>query len=640
MINRPCAIAIDIGIVREASCLRNTSFFRMPSPFQALTCAVSAKVRRTLFEHTKEDGSTSRLYAWGQEGVLPHRSFLDEQLFHLASQYICSPESTVTALNPRLLSGLLGALLARQSRIPGTTVDVLVKEFLVTTPEEAAVHETVIGGLKTKKLDEIIERILIQYGDDSVQELEYATVLFNSVSNLATKVIEDRRLGGFIEQSSRYVLYTQRDPITNHWMYLREPTIMASSHASEYIAVLDRCFELYAELAEALTTYYSSLKPKAEAAYAIRPGDPTLLKLADLTDPKEIKEFERVYTFDLRTRACDTARCVLPAATLTNVAMVANGRTFEHLLKRLYSSSLWEMKDIGTRLHDTLNTVIPKYVKRAHPDGEAYTMGCDARTRGQLEQHFPEFLRANQMPSDVTLIDTPNLLGPGKAPLAHLLSALYFPFARASFSDMVARLNQESEEHLRSLLTESVGTRKSRRDRSPRAFEMGYPCTFEVVTNFGAFRDLHRHRMLTQQRQYLHPHLGFDLPKDIEEIGFGEKVMDVVSEVAVLWEKLHAELGAECAQYVMLFGHRIRFIMGFNLREAQHLLELRTIPQGHPDYRFICQRMAALLRDRAPYLAPSGLLTHVDEASYPWARAAAEARQSQKRLEKGVEGEE
>lgn len=596
---------------------------------------LSAEDRQATFSVENDEGDAVRQVAYGDGRSLPFRSFTDEEAFALAKPYLISPESTVTALDMRHLSGVAGAMLARQSRIQGTVVDVLIKEFLVTDPAEAQATGVAVGDLKMQKLEEIIERILIQYGDDSVQELESATVLFNSVSNLATKVIEDRRLGGFIEQSSRYVYYTERDPVTGRWWYLREARIMGSASGGRYVVLMDRAFALYTTLVDALTRYYETVKPLADAEYAVRPNDATKYRLAQLTDEKEIKEFKRVYKFDLKTKACDTARVVLPASTLTNLAMVANGRTFEHLLKRLYSSGNPEYGDIAERLHATLNKVIPKYVKRANPSGEDYWMGTDERTRTQVQREFPQFLQYEKSPAEVTWSELPDMLADSAEPLAHMLAATYYPFARATYATMTRTLAEQPKSRLVALLREVVGVRATRRDRVPRSFEMGYPITFEITGNFGIFRDLHRHRMLTQQRQLLNPHLGFTVPADIEAIGLGDEVRALCKDIGELYDALDAELGPEAAQYCVLFGHHIRFTMGFNLREAQHFLELRTVPQGHPDYRRVCQTMHNVLRQRAPWIDDIGLLGFVDHNDYPWSRADAEARQSQKRIAKG-----
>lgn len=590
-------------------------------------------------EEYGEDGvvKSEEVVAYGDGEALPYRTTIKKSAFELAAPWaLVSPESTITALDSRRLAGLSGAMLARQSRASGTVIDVLVNEFLVSTPEESEKLGVPMGELKTKKLDEIIERILVQYGDDSVQELETATVLFNSVSNLASKIIEDRRLGSFIEQSSRYVVYSDRDPVTGKYAYYREPAIMASEHGAEYERVLDRAFVLYSRLVDMLTGYYSTVKPLAEAEYAVRPGDKSLYRLDVLTDEKEIKEFRRVYKFDLKTRACDTARIVLPAATLTNLAMVANGRTYEHLLKRLYSSDVGEFKDIAGRLHETLNKLIPKYVKRANTEGEKDMRAAERIAKQHVAKNFPEFLIAEQSLNEVVPLEIPQIIQAGAEPMVHILAASYFPYVSVSYASMVKRLKEEPEERILGLLEEFFAERSSRRDRASRAWEHGQPCTFEIVGNFGIFRDLHRHRILTQQRQLLCPNLGFTLPEDIKAIGMAGEVWALVAEVQNIHKKLARDISPEIAQYCVLFGHHIRFMMGFSLREAQHFLELRTVPQGHPDYRRVCQKMATSIFEKAPWVRSIHILKFVDYQDYPWARAAAEARQSQKLLEKGL----
>lgn len=583
-----------------------------------------------------DEQTGEKMVACGDGTVLPYRSFILESVFAFARPYFLSPQSNITAVDGRKLSGLVGAMLARQSRAPGTVIDVLVKEFLVTDEAEAKELGVAIGGLREGKLEQLIERILIQYGDDSVQELECATVLFNSVSNLAAKAIEDRRLGAFIEQSSRYVLYTERDPVTGNWFYYREPLIINSKHGAKYIDLMDRCFALYADLADKLQEHYMRLKPMAETEYAIKPNDPTKYRLDQLDDEKQKKEFKRTYTFDIRTKACDTARIMLPAATLTNLAMVANGRTFEHLLKRLYSSGRPEFIDIAKRMHQTLNKVVPKYVKRANSEGEAFWMATDAAIRADIQSIAPEWMTASADGEEVRVHQIPQLLSDEPQALHHLLAAVYFPYVNCAYSDLVAKLQTLPADQITTLVQHAVGERKGRRDRSPRGFEHGYDVNAEIVTDFGIFRDLHRHRMCTLQWQRLNPHLGFTVPADIEAIGMGDVCRSLEAEVRGFFDELSADLGAPMAEHVVLFGHKVRFWFGMNFREAQHLLEIRTVPQGHPNYRRVCQKITKGLIEKAPWLKDSGLLKFVDFEDYLWARADAEARQSQKAIERGL----
>lgn len=584
------------------------------------------------------DENTGELFvAIGDGQTLPYRQFISQQVFELAQGYLLSPTSSVTALNPKKLAGLMGALLARQSRAPGTVVDVLVNEFLITTEEEAQELNLKIGDLKEGKLESLIERILIQYGDDSVQELEYSTVLFNSVSNLATKEIEDRRLGGYIEQSSRYVYYNQKDPVNGDWLYYRPRAIINSSLKDEYISTMDSCFALYDEVAQKLEEHYRQLKPMSETEYAILPGDDKKYKYSDLTEASHQKLFKRTYGFDIRTKACDTARVLLPAATLTNVAMVANGRTFEHLLKRMYTGGREEFVDIANRLHDTLNKIIPKYVKRANRQGEAFWQKNTLDIKADIEKYIPGALNPEASAEHVEVYDIPRLVSNDKNAVIHMLAAVYFPYVSCSYFSLIQMLSVKRDDELFMMMARAVGDRQTRRDRAVRGFEHGYDITTEIVCDFGAFRDLHRHRMCTLQWQRLNPHLGFSVPKDIEDIGLGDEVRRVEEAVRRLYDKLAQDLGAEFAEYTVLFGHNMRFMIGMNLREAQHLLELRTVKQGHPNYRRICQVIHNKVIEKAPWIKKTDLFKFVDHQSYDWARADAEARQSQKMLERNID---
>lgn len=586
-----------------------------------------------------EDRETGEIYvAIGDGERIPYRQFILDSVFQLARPFFSSPASNITAINPKKLAGLIGAMLARQSRAPGTVVDVLVNEFLVTTEEEAKKLGVKIGDLKEGKLDALIERVLIQYGDDSVQELEFSSVLFNSVSNLAAKAIEDRRLGAFIEQSSRYVKYNQKDPVTGKWLYYRPQEILDSPLRARYEEVLDHCFDVYDRLIDGLEAFYTKLKPLEEVEYAIRANDETKLKYADLGDEKEQKLFKRTYGFDIRTKACDTARIMLPGATLTGLGMVANGRTYEHLLKRLYSSPYSEFHDVANKLHDTLNKLIPKYVKRANRDGVPFWKETDAAIRSDIANYLPGVMSPNAAEvENVKLHDVPKMLQPHAAAEVHQLAAVYFPYCHASYDRLVQEIGLLPEAQRAELMRRAVGERSGRRDRSTRGFEHGYDITAEIVTDFGAFRDLHRHRMCTLQWQRPNPHLGFDIPADIEAIGMADECRAAAELVRGLYEDISRQINSFTAEYVVLFGHNLRYMMGMNLREAQHLLELRSVQQGHPNYRRVAQKIHREIERRAPWIARTDMFKFVDHNEYTWSRADAEARQSQKMMERGMD---
>jgi thymidylate synthase ThyX len=519
--------------------------------------------------------------------------------------YISHPEGQVFTVYPHAMPGMIGAVYARYSRARGGFREILLQEFVQA------------GQFDPTKADALIQRILIQYGDDSVQEHESAWLSFEGISNLATKAIEDRRLGAYIEQSSRYVFYDQRDA-AGRFRYLREPTIMASRHARRFEEVMDFVFTAYCRLIEPMRASFARRKPLEAAAYAIRDGRGTL-HYADCADDAERQDFRRTWNADLRAKTCDTLRILLPVATLTNVGVHANGRTLEHLLRHLYSSDLVEMQALGRQAHAALHTVIPRYVQRA--GRSAYLV----ETRRGMEALADELLGTEAVWSSpaVAVLD-------GGFRDEGQLAAMLYPYSEQPFRQLVAVVSGLSTADRERLLATYVGRRESRRDRPGRALEFGYPWLAELTIDYGIYRDLHRHRMLTQERQPITTRLGFcEIPPEIVEAGHADQVQACIDEVAALYEAMRADLGRAVAQYVVLFGFTMRCLFGFNDREAQHLLELRTQPQGHRSYRRVCQELYRQMLTRS-WARVKHFCEFVDLNDYDWPRADSEARQRAK----------
>ncbi len=531
--------------------------------------------------------------------------FTDEQRTILID-FVSSLDDDVYVINPKAMPGMIGAVLARYSRAKGAFREILLKEFIED------------GQLDPIHADKLITRILIAFGDDSVQELESAWASMENVSNVATKLIEDRRLGGFIEQSSRYVFYDQRDS-QNRFRYYREPTIMASAHAARYEETLDFVFQTYVDLIEPMQEYFRQRKPLETAEYAIRPDRPKI-RLTDCADDGERKDFERTYKMDIRTKACDTLRILLPAATQTNVGMHANGRTFEHLLRHLYSSDLPEMKALAPKLHGALNTVIPRYVQRA---ARSEYLVATRQAMVSLANELLAGIKPEPSAPGVILLNVPDHA-------TGQLAAMLFPFTTMSMTQLIGIVAGFDDATKTRLRRTYIGERATRRDRAGRALEFGYPWEIELVIDLGIYRDLHRHRMMTQERQFYTTDLGFTtMLDDLREAGFLDKVHACVERVEALYTDLKGALGAEVAQYVVMLGHNIRCRFGFNDRESQHLIELRTGPQGHRSYRLIGQamyrQMVARDGDRI-----KDMLGFVDLGDYDWPRADSEAKQRSK----------
>src|SRR3989344_1631159 len=187
-------------------------------------------------------------------------SFTPEEIAEL-SKYVTNPAGDIFVVQN--MQGLAGAIFARYSRAHGGFREVLLKEFMKE------------GSIDTKRADNLMERVLIAFGDESVGELEGTHLSLENISNLATKVIEDRRIGGSpIEQSSRYVVYNQLDDQGN-FRYYRDKNIIASTHAQSFFDGMDEIFRTYISLVEPMSAFFKKLKPIEEAEYAIKPNDST-----------------------------------------------------------------------------------------------------------------------------------------------------------------------------------------------------------------------------------------------------------------------------------------------------------------------------------------------------------------------------
>ncbi len=517
----------------------------------------------------------------------------------------------ITGLPPELTGGVL----ARYSRAPTGMQLTLVNEFL----DER-------GDPSQAKGSEIMDRVLNAFGDDSVGELEGTHVGIEDISQLATKGIEDRRIGGSpIEQSTRYVKYDTKDA-GGRWRYLRPEEIMESGLGRKFEAVTDRAFEVYQNGIQRLIEYFKQEFPREKFQIETeRDGQKIRVGEKELRDEKERKAFSNGYAFTVRCAALDVGRCVLPSSTLTHIGLYGNGRFFTNLISYLKGSELVEERSRGSDLERELNKVIPTFIKRnkANPKiAEAHR-----RMRGIAAEYFAGITPTADR---VTLVPRTNYFH-------EILAAMVFPYVQCSLPQIHERLSQLPLEKKIEIRDAYIGKRENRRDRTGRGLEAGYPLTFDLVGGFAEYRDLERHRILTQQRQVLTPDLGFIVPPEMSIVGLENEVNEVVEKMDTLNSDLrHAGLSVS-AQYATLFNHRLRFMLGMNLREFQHLSELRTQPAGHFSYRSMVMEMADKVTDMYPMLQPAYGFVDYSDPGNKISRAKEQSKISGKNLAAGID---
>ena len=496
-----------------------------------------------------------------------------------------------------------GALFARYSRSAKTVRRLFLDEFADHMTRHASREE-----MGLERAERLYERIFGQYGDDSVAQLGGAHLACEGVSNVLTKVLERGRLMSYLEQSTRYVPYTDRPG--GRWKYVVPAELATGSDASirsAYSATLDRAFETYARWIEPVQAHFRSAHPKSAS------------------DP------DGVYNAAIRAKALDALRGLLPAATRSNVGLYGSGQGYEALLLRMRANPLSEALEVADLMLPELRKVIPAFLVRVdRPDRGVRWSRYLAETRTDTERVTQDVVgRVETEPRpEVTLTDfDPD--GEIKVVAAALYAGSHLP------EDQLLEVSRsmKTDERIR-VLRAYVGERVNRRHRPGRAFERATYC-FDVLSDYGAFRDLQRHRILSIDWQQLGPSHGCAAPAAIEDVGAVADWQQVMEESADLHARLVGAVSPLVAQYAVSMAYRIRFYMHMNAREAMHVIELRTAPQGHPAYRRVCQTMHRLIDEQAGHHAIAAALKFVDHSDVELERLEAERATARRRRQTG-----
>ena len=496
-----------------------------------------------------------------------------------------------------------GALMSRYSRTDKSMRRVFLDEF----------------ANNTSRGEEFYDKVLIEYGDDSVAELGGAQIAIEHLSNIAVKKIEDRRIGlSYLEKSSRYVRWDKK--VDGRYKFYLEPSIMGSKFADEYVASCNLAFETYARSIDPMIDYVRECYPIEAFSFADS-SQQRQVRFDKLRDSTDIKSAHVAYRGSTRAKALDVLRGLLPASTLTNVGITGNGRAFEYLITVLCSSRLAEEQALGESIKSELDTTVGPFVRRA---GGAHGIAHRAYLADLVRMAPPVTARAARVPrSGVRLVESE----PEARAIDRVIASLSYEKTDATHAELKKRAVGMSASAKRRAIDRVAALRKNRRHRPPRAFEV-VEYSFDMTSNFGMFRDLHRHRIMTMQRKLLTTKLGYDMPKEITEIGIAKEYKECMDAAKEAHAKIY-RYDEEAAQYAVNFAYRYRYFMRLNLREACHLIELRTMPQGHADYRAATQSMLQQIRARHPTL--SRIIRFADTNQYGLERIESEKKAEQKR---------
>ncbi|HSW73033.1 MAG TPA: FAD-dependent thymidylate synthase [Chlamydiales bacterium] len=494
-----------------------------------------------------------------------------------------------------------GALFSRYSRSSLSLKALLLKEFILN--KELSFSEIAVSSdeqnMAIKKAQDFYDRILDGYGDDSIGELGGAHLAVENVSMIAAKVLEDARIGGSpLEKSTRYIYFDQK--VNGEYQYFREPILMTSAYRDLYVDTCNSLFETYSKLI------------------------PPLTAVIEKTFPKEEGISKTAYTASLRAKVLDCLRGLLPASTLTNLGIYGNGRFFEKLLQKLNSHNLAEMQEMGKKAYTELSKVIPSFIRRADPSHKH-----QAAFSGFLEKMQSEI-------KDLTASHTMGLKE-GKKEDVHLVhhdsnalykvaAALLYEHSNLPLTDLEKMVKELSEEELDKILDAACKFRENRRHKSPRGLEHAV-FTFDITADFGIYRDLQRHRMLTQERQFLSCDNGYYIPDEIVGSEMEKEYIFALEKAKKAYDLIKKEFPEE-AQYVVPMAYNIRWYFHVNLRALQWICELRSAPAGHPNYRYIAQKMAKQIIHAQPYF--KRFFSFVDFEGYGLGRLGAEIRSAEK----------
>jgi thymidylate synthase ThyX len=498
-----------------------------------------------------------------EEILRPHFTNLDRPVFCLVNL----PET------------VKGALFARYSRYPGTLRRLFLDEFAGDLPP----GERPLDGIEGERAAGLYERVFMGYGDDSIAQVGGAHVACEWVSNILTKVLQRGRLAAYLEQSTRYIPYDRRLPADagGGYRYYRDQQLGAP-----YEAAMDELFAIYSRSLESVSRWAAERWPRGE-------------------------EPEAAWRRSIRAKALDLVRGVLPAATLSHVGVFASGQAYEQLLLRMAASPLPEARQLGAMILAELAKVIPSFVARVErPDRGGEWIDYLRERRLTTERAVARLGLDRSTTGDAPSVELLHVDGTED----DVLAASLFESAQAGEVEIRRRVEALDPLERAELIAELAGERRNRRHRPGRGWE-AVRYRFEIVSDYGGFRDLQRHRLLTCQWQRLGPDLGAGIPDEVVDAGAGSAYQRALEVSRGEFARLREEGLVEAAPYALCLGYRIRYVLDLNAREAMHLIELRSGREGHPTYRAVAQAMYERIAAVHPAIARA--MTHVDSSREP-----------------------
>ena len=536
-----------------------------------------------------------RQLAFGFVTVYAPEEFTPEET-EILRRYFTNLDGPVFAL-VNLPEVVKGALFARYSRSAKSLRRLFLDEFVgdLDVSGDLGVDATI--GLQ--RAEELYEKVFFEYGDDSVAQLGGVHLACEQASNVLTKILEWGRLASYLEQSTRYIAYDAR--LAGRYRFYRDIDLLNSRFGTRYVGDMDRMFDSYSMLVDKVTEHVRA------------------------TVKRDPRDSDFVFRQATRAKALDAVRGVLPSSALSNVGIYASGQAYEAMLIRMRAHPLPEAQQYAALMLEELRKVIPSFLRRVDLADRGgrwsdYLTSTREETSELVRELFAEVPVDHSPPVVLTDWDPE---GEDK-----LIAAICYPHTSLSENQILTQVAKMSHAEKVAILKTYVGQRENRRHRPGRAFERT-DYRFDVLSDYGAFRDLQRHRLLTIEWQPLTPNHGYTRPDLVDEAGQAAVFDEVMTRSAELFDALRPEFPQQAA-YAVCMAYRVRYVMQFNAREAMHLLELRSSPQGHPAYRRVALEMHRLIAEQAGHKAVAEAMTHLTVEAPELERLAAE-RQAEAR---------
>lgn len=435
------------------------------------------------------------------------------------------------------------------------------------------------------KDEALLKRVISAYGDDSVQQLVGIHVVVENGSNILSKKLEWGRLASYLEQSTRYIYFDVKNNKDAYRYYI--PQNLNDELTISYKKAMDTIFDIYSKIVHELTEFLTTRSATA------------------------INERDIAWKSAIRAQACDAARGLLPAATQSTVGIYASGQALESLIMHLLSDDLLEARNTGKQILDEARKIIPSFLERADkPDRGGASIAYRSNTYDNMRRVADSVMKnthTDYQHNSVELLDywPKNELD--------LVADMLYEHTDLSHSEIEVAVSSLSYDEKTNIMLAYSGERLNRRHRPGRALEKAH-YSWDIVCDYGIFRDLQRHRMVDDLNwQKLTPRFGFDVPELVEEAGLTELYEDAFDISLKLYSMLQSAQLYNEAQYATLLGHKMRWKITYNARQAFHLHELRTTPQGHPGYRKLVNELHEQLTSVHPIIGSMMRFVNKDE---------------------------